>query len=202
MVIVGFAAAVCGGFVYILTGGEIVDSIQTALIRFSLSSREADLARSVSSDASPVRFVVNSGDSPQLIARNLIEANLIADADLFVDFVRVEGLDTELEAGTYFLNQTQTIPTIARALTDSSSSHIPFIILEGWRIEEVAAAVDSNPLFSFSGADFLVTTGRGAQVDSSFAVSVGLPVGASMEGFLYPNTYQLPTSRLTSFATC
>lgn len=187
-----FGAAVCGGFIYILSGGQVVGFVQTSILRLSLSSRQADLARAVSEDTTPIRFVVESGDTPRQIAANLRQSGLILDADLFVDYARVEGLDTQLEAGTYFLNQAQTIPEIALALTDSRSSFIPFRILEGWRIEEVAAAIDQNPLFAFSGDDFLAVVGRGAQQDASFALQVGLPAGASLEGFLFPNTYQLP----------
>jgi UPF0755 protein len=139
-----------------------------------------------------VRFVVDSGDTPRIIARSLYDSNLILDADLFVDYVRAERMDTELEAGTYFLKKAQTIPEIARALTDSRSSFIPFVILEGWRLEEVSAAIDDNPLFGFSGADFGLAAGPGSETDTGFDQLVGLPPGESLEGFLYPNTYQLP----------
>jgi UPF0755 protein len=157
-----------------------------------LSSREDDLQRSVSKDTTDVRFTVESGDNPPIIAGKLYAANLILDADLFVDYVRAEGLDTQLEAGTYFLNKAQTIPEIALALTDSRNSSITFTILEGWRIEEVAEAIDQHPLFGFSGDDFLAVVRQGAAMDSNFATYVGLPLGASLEGFLYPNTYELP----------
>jgi UPF0755 protein len=190
--VLGFAAVVCGGFLFIISGGEIVDFVQTTIIKLSLSGRQDDLDSSISDDTSPVRFTVVSGDTPRAIAENLQADGLISDADLFVDYVRAEGLDTELEAGTYFLNQTQTLREIALALTDSRSSFIPFTVVEGWRIEEVAAAIDDNPLINFTGADFLAVVGIGSEADSSFAVQVGLPQGASMEGFLYPNTYQLP----------
>ncbi len=59
-------------------------------------------------------------------------------------------------------------------------------------MEEVAAAIDSNPLFAFSSDDFLRVVGAGAPVDAAFAQRVGLPVNASLEGFLFPNTYSLP----------
>lgn len=178
----------------VISGGNPVDYVQTALIRFQLSGREAELNQPMGSDATPIRFTVESGDTPREIAANLSSAGLIADAELFVDYLRAENLDTELEAGTYFLNLTQTIPTIAVALTDSRGSQIPFRILEGWRIEEIAAAIDSNPLFGFTGAEFLdvVDAGAGLEVDPAFAQQVGLPPNASLEGFLFPNTYSLP----------
>jgi UPF0755 protein len=188
----GFAAILCGGVVFILSGGDPVGFAQKAIVRISLSGRDADLNRSVSSDATPRRFTVEPGDTPRVIAQNLVNANLISDAALFVDYVRLNEYDRELEAGTYFLNQAQTLAQIAVALTDSRSSQFPFRILEGWRIEEVAAAIDDNPYFAFSGQDFLNIVGAGAQIDPNFASLTGLPAGASLEGFLYPDTYQLP----------
>jgi UPF0755 protein len=136
--------------------------------------------------------MVTPGDTPRVIAQNLVNSNLINDAELFVNYVRLNDYDRQLEAGTYFLNRAQTLTQIAFALTDSRSSQFPFRILEGWRIEEVAAAIDDNPYFAFSGQDFLNLVGQGAQVDPTFAAQVGLPAGASLEGFLFPDTYQLP----------
>ena len=185
-------AVIAVGVLFLVSGGRPVDFVQTEIIRFQLASRQDDLNRPVGSNDAPQRFTVNSGDAPRTIARNLFSASLISDAELFVDYVRVAELDTELEAGTYFLNQTQTIPQIAVTLTDSRNSFIPFRILEGWRIEEVADAIDQNRLFGFSGAEFLAAVGPGAPVDAAFAAQVGLPQNASLEGFLFPDTYQLP----------
>lgn len=187
-----FLAAVACGFLLILSGGDIADYVRTALIRVSLSSRQEDLNMPAGSDNTPQRFTVNIGDTPLTIALNLTNAGLIRDAQLFVDYVRVEELDSQLEAGIYFLNQTQTLPQIALILTDSRSSHIPFRILEGMRLEEIADLIDQNRLFNFTGSDFAAVVSVGAQIDPAFAAEMGIPVGASLEGFLFPNTYQLP----------
>lgn len=185
-------ALVCAGTLYVISGGQPVDYVQTNLIRLSLSTRTDDLNRAAGSDTTPVRFTVNPGDSPRAIASRLFEMGLILDQQLFVDYVRAYDIDVQLEAGTYFLNKTQTIPVIAETLTDSRNSFIPFRILEGWRMEEIAEVIDRNPMFGFTGEDFLAVVGRGATVDPDFAEQVGLPPGASLEGFLFPNTYQLP----------
>lgn len=190
--VLGVLGLLGAGAVLIISGGQPVDFVQKTLIRFSLSSRQDDLNRAVSTDATPLRFTVNTGDTPPGIAQNLVAQGLITDAKLFVDYVRLYDLDRQLEAGTYFLNRAQTIPTIAAALTDSRFSQFAFRILEGWRLEEVAAAIDDNPYFSFSGAEFLTAVGPGAPLDETFAQQVGLPGGVSLEGFLYPDTYQLP----------
>jgi UPF0755 protein len=190
--LMGAATVICAGAVFLISGGRPVDFAQKTLIRLQIAGREADLNRAISSDATPRRFTVEPGDTPRVIAQNLVNQNLILDAELFVDYVQLYDYDTQLEAGTYFLNQAQTLTQIAFTLTDSRGSQFPFRILEGWRMEEVAEAIDSNPYFGFSGQDFLNVVGQGAPVDPNFAAFVGLPAGASLEGFLYPDTYQLP----------
>jgi len=189
----GFMGALCFGVLFIVSGGQPIDFLQTELIRFSLYFKQEELNSPFGTDASPVRFKINLGDTPRQIASNLRDANLITNSTVFVDYARIGGLDTEFEAGTYFLNQTMAIPEIAVLLTDSASSQFPFRILEGWRMEEVAEAIDeSQPYFAFSGDDFLAVVGPDAQVDPAFAELVGLPAGASLEGFLFPDSYQLP----------
>jgi UPF0755 protein len=186
-------AVICAGAVFLLSGGQVGDYIQSQLARLRLSSQETALNQPMGSDDTPIRFTVVSGDTPRTIAQKLINGRLISDADLFVDYVRAYDLDVQLEAGTFFLYQTQTLPEIAQSLTDSASSQFAFRILEGQRLEEVAFnLVDTNPFFGFSGADFYAVVGPGAQPDPAFAQLVGLPSGASLEGFLFPDTYQLP----------
>lgn len=188
----GIAAVIVAGVLFAVSGGRPVNFVQKELTRLSLAGRQEDLTRAAGADNSPVRFTVNPGDTPPLVAQNLFAAGLITDPALYVDYAFVNGLDVQMEAGIYFPDQTMTIPTIATMLTDSSKSFIPFRILEGWRIEEIAAAIDRNGLFGFSGMDFLGVVGPGAPVDPTFANQVGLPPGASLEGFLFPDTYQLP----------
>lgn len=183
---------VCGGFVFLVAGDQIMDFGRTAILRLSLSLREEELNTAIGNDTTPVRFEINSGDSPLIIAQRLAAANLITDSTLFFDYVRAEGYDIQLEAGTYFLNQALTIPQIALRLTDSNSSQIPFRMLAGWRIEQVAEAIDANRLFLFTGNDFLAVVRGGAPIDTAFAQRIGLPPGASLEGLLLPGDYQLP----------
>ncbi len=176
----------------LISNGNPVDFVQTQIVRLRISGREADLVSTVNQDQTPRRFTVSSGDTPRQIGINLLNDGLINDADLFVDYVRIADYDTELEAGTYFLRSSQTIPEIAKILTDSRGSSIPFRVIEGWRIEQVAESIDSNPLFGFSGAEFLTVVNAGGRPDPLFAQQVGLPAGASHEGFLFPNGYSLP----------
>ncbi len=192
---IGGLIVLCAAVAGLLAAIELhngLNVLEAAYLRLWLSSREADLDRPGGMDPSPIIFVVSPGDTAAVIGQNLANQGLIIDADLFRNYARFHGLDSQLEAGTYFLNSTQTIPEIALALTDSSLASVTVRILEGWRREEIAAAIDANPLLNFHSADFLAVTGPGAALPPEFARDVGLPGGASLEGFLYPDTYYLP----------
>ncbi|MGJ3241005.1 MAG: endolytic transglycosylase MltG [Anaerolineae bacterium] len=189
-----FFGAIAGGFVLILSGGDPIGYARTVYLRMSIAGREAELTMPAGVDSTERIVEVPSGTTPITIANDLFSQGLILDADLFVIYVRVEGLDRQLEAGTYFINQTMTIPEIALMLTDASNSSIPFRVAEGWRIEEIAEAIDQNPRFSFSGAEFLTVAGAGAPISQALQAEYGIPAGASLEGFLFPDTYVLPPS--------
>jgi UPF0755 protein len=185
-------AVLAAAVLFVVSGGRPVDYVQTALVRLSLQSRQDALDQPISGDTTSERFTVALGDTPRVIANNLYEAGLIHDADLFVDYVRAYDIDVELEAGTYFLKRSQNIREIAQTLTDSRNSQIVFSIIEGWRMEEIAEVIDNNPLFGFSGEDFLRVVADAARIHPDFAQRVNLPAGKSAEGFLFPNTYSLP----------
>lgn len=186
-----FFGAVAAGFLLIISGGDPVGFARTAYLRYTLAGREDELLSPAGIDATERIVEVPSGSTATSIAQDLLDRGLITDVDLFVAYARVEGLDVQLEAGTYFISQTMTIPQIAEMLTDSRNSSITFRVVEGWRIEEIAEAIDANTLFSFSGDDFLALAGEGAPLDLTFATEYGIPVGASLEGFMFPDTYVL-----------
>lgn len=176
----------------LISGQNPVEYARAVVARFSLNGREADLLPINSADTNPIRFEVVMGSSPTMIGENLAQNGLVRDAELFLNYVRAEGIDGQLEAGTYFLTRAQSLSQIAYALTDSSAAFIPFRILEGWRLEQIADIIDQNPLFGFTGQAFLTAASTGQGVSQEFLAATGLNAGESLEGFLFPNTYQLP----------
>lgn len=187
-----FIIMACTAATFILTGGDPLTTIRTTLVQYTLSLRSDELNKPAGNSDQVVRFEVAPGTTTGQIANNLQESGLITDVDLFIDFTVANGIDSQLEAGTYFLSNNKTIPEIAYLLTDSNSSQLPFRILEGWRLEEIAAAIERNHLFGFGGDDFLAVVQTGSPIPSDFAAYAGVPEGASLEGFLYPDTYLLP----------
>lgn len=145
----------------------------------------------VDASAEPVLFRVNSGENASQIAAALQQQGLITDTTLFLRYLSYYGLDVRLEAGTYQLSAAMTIPEIAYQLTDAEPAQITVGIPEGWRREQIAAWIDEQEDIPFTGADFLAASGSGAALPASVSFAGELPPGASLEGFLFPETYRL-----------
>lgn len=62
----------------------------------------------------------------------------------------------------------------------------------GWRLEQIAAEIDTVPV-GFTGRDFLAVTSGSAPVDG-FSFLSDKPSGASLNGFIFPGTYTLDNS--------
>ncbi len=172
--------------------GQLLDQAQTALLRVQLQSRQAELQAPFSNKGTPINFSIQPGATAKQITDNLVELELIGDAALFLDYARVEGHDRQFQAGEFLLNARQSIIEIAELLAGSIRSYIPFRSPAGARLEEVAELVDSIDRFEFSGADFMMLVGQDAELPADFEAWAGLPNGASLEGYMFPNAYQLP----------
>jgi UPF0755 protein len=143
------------------------------------------------SGAEPVIFEVAQGSSAGAIGDELVRRGLISNAGLFRRYVHYVGLDSALEAGRFEISAAMTIPEIALALTEALSPDVTVQLVEGRRLEEIAAAIDATEGLSFTGADFAALVGPGAERPQQFDFLQDLPPGASLEGFLFPDTYRL-----------
>ena len=195
LIFLGFLALFCGsvglGFLFILSGGDPIGYARASYLRLSIASRQDELERPVSSDPTERYFAIEQGESLYDIALKLQSENLILDTQLFIDYMIVEKLDTQVQSGVFFLSQMMTIPEIARTIINQENAGIVFAVLPGSRIEEIAQNVDETPRFTFSGDDFLLQVSEGAQIDPIISTMLGIPPGASLEGFLLPGTYIL-----------
>jgi UPF0755 protein len=148
----------------------------------------------------PVQFVVASGSTARGIAENLAARGLISDERLFEAFVRVNGLAGSLEAGTFQLSPHMTIPQIAYALTDARAAEIAVRVREGWRFEQTADYLSQNtPL---DGAEYRQRAAQGVLTGldtTSYAEFLDQrPPGATLEGYLAPDTFRLPAEGSTT----
>ncbi|MGE5250490.1 MAG: endolytic transglycosylase MltG [Bacteroidota bacterium] len=130
-------------------------------------------------------FNIDRGEAVGSIAVRLQSEGLISSASAFRDYVVYTGLDTSIQAGKYKLTPAMSAIDIAHELQDATPEDVTFVVLPGWRAEEVAASLPTSGL-SVTAEDFLSAAASHPAGYDFFESS------ASAEGFLYPDTYILP----------
>lgn len=145
------------------------------------------LTHPADSNGAEREFVIGQGDAVGLIAYNLEGEGLIQSAAAFRDYLVYAGLDTAIQAGTFKLSPRLPATVIASQLLDITPGDVTFIVLPGWRLEEIAAALPTSGL-NIEPAAFL----RAAQ-NPRYRPAY-LPKAASAEGFLLPDAYTFPRS--------
>ena len=129
------------------------------------------------------------------MAADLQAAGLITDARLFEAYVRASGLAGKLQAGTYTLSPSMTPVQIAEALLHARPATIKITIPEGWRLEQIADGLTRSGVIDGAAYRRLAETGDLSGLDAAAAERYAFlkerPAGASLEGYLYPDTYEL-----------
>jgi UPF0755 protein len=176
------------------TGGVTIaapTSLEDFFISFYLDTRQAELTTPAGDDPKAIVFTVEPGESVTQIASRLQSEGLVRDAQLFRLYLRYSKLDSGVEAGQFTLKKTMTIPQIAQALQSGKrGDELTLTIPEGRRIEEVAALVaQQTPI---SATTFLSLTRDARPWAAQYPFLAELPPGASLEGYLFPDTYRLP----------
>jgi UPF0755 protein len=127
-------------------------------------------------------FTIEVGESVDSVANHLESVGLIRDAESFRAYLIYSGLDTSIQAGEYQLSTAMSGMDIARELQDATPEEVTFVVLSGWRAEEVA--------------DSLATSGLPITFDEFLDAVKTPPDGYSfledadsVEGFLYPDSY-------------
>jgi len=129
-------------------------------------------------------LAVESGASAQSVIDQLVQAGVLDNGTLLRNYMRYRGLDVGIQAGSYEVNGAMTIRELALTLQTARPSDIVVTIVEGWRLEQIAEAIDAADL-NFTGEELLVAA-RAPITDDELAA-----ITDSLEGFLFPDTYRL-----------
>jgi len=168
-------------------------SLEEVYLQFYIEGNEEQLTTPAGTNDTPVDFSIAPGDSVAVIAGNLKAEGLITDTELFRRYVQYKGLDAGIQAGSYTLRQTMTIPEIALVLQKANAPEQQVTIPEGKRLEEIAALVQEQAGIEPSTFLHLVQVGWADQPwRDQYSFLSGVPVTATLEGFLFPDTYRLP----------
>lgn len=166
-----------------------------ALVALTLSFRSGP-------DVKPgmrVRVVVPSGASASTVAELLADKGVVASKTTFLARLRVNGDGTNFRSGTYSFLTGSSYNTIVRRLTDGPPPPATFKITfpEGERVVDYARRIDDErsasqsdglaPLPVYAG-DQYASAVKAYRVPAKYRPPAGT---TSMEGFLFPATYEL-----------
>jgi len=154
-----------------------------------------EITRPVGTDDAPVEFTVESGEATSAIATNLRSEGLIRIPQLFTFLVRTQGFDGKLQAGRYMLKPSMTMGQIIAALrTGIKVEEVQLTVIEGLRLEEIADKVGAIGLRNVTSDQFLELARAGRAFKASHFRLSSLPDNASLEGYLFPDTYRLAST--------
>jgi len=129
-------------------------------------------------------FEVKSGENANSVATALKQAGLIRNRTAFLTYLNFHGLRTRLKAGNYSISPTKTAPFIAEILTGGQTLMNRITIPEGYRITQIEALAARKGI---KKTDFKAAL----QAPHTQAFLADKPAGVSLEGYLFPDSYEM-----------
>jgi UPF0755 protein len=152
------------------------------------------LTRPVGSDATKTTFVVNSGDDPESLAPRLFADGYVTSERAFLYLALTTGLGDQLQAGSFVLRKNMTAAEVVAALINDrvDVTIVQVLFREGLRIEQMTALLQTKETSIDPREFYELAKNPPAELLADYAW-LDLPEGASLEGFLYPDTYEIVT---------
>jgi UPF0755 protein len=140
----------------------------------------------VSTSTQKQHVIVATGATLNQIAQQLADAKLIRSSQAFVWYVSVHDARDKLQAGTYNFMSSESTSEIADAIIRGTVATDSVTILPGQRLDQVKQAFVKAG-FSAMSMDAALQPG---QYRNQYAILSDNPPTATLEGFLYPDTFQ------------
>jgi UPF0755 protein len=143
-------------------------------------------------DPADTIFIVNSGDTIYTMAPRLVQEGYLANQRAFLFAALDTGVNDQLTAGNFVLRKNMSPEELANALLTArvtvTTEDITF--REGLRIEQMTALLQTKQTGIDPQQFYDLAKHPPAALLADYAW-LKLPAGASLEGFLYPDTYQV-----------
>jgi UPF0755 protein len=168
-------------FFMLLAAGILIIAVAgVAILRIWYSNN----LRPVSNDTKTSYFTVETGNTKHEIATNLQQQGLIRSSKAFETYLRSSEIDI-LQAGTYSLSPSMSVQTIVNKMHKGEVTQNLLTILPGKRIDQIKEAFTKHG-YSQQEVDQAFNPATYTDVP----LLSNLPSGASLEGFLYPDSFQ------------
>jgi UPF0755 protein len=136
------------------------------------------------------------------VSDRLAAQRVVGNGGLFYWYARARGLDSSLVPGPYQVHTNSSWDQVVADLSPTASGakeagtenllpapvrHVRVTIPEGYRIEEIAARLQEKHVVP--AAAFVFEARHGTWDTSYYTFLQGRPKGTSLEGYLFPDTY-------------
>jgi len=146
-------------------------------------------------DATPVDFVIEPGESSGQITNNLVDRELVTDRLAFSYVLASEGLSDQLHYGRHTLDRTMTPREVASVLTGeptTGTSGISVALRQGLRLEQIVAYLQTLPFSNLDIEQFYsMAIDPSAETRAKFPWMTVIPEGRSVEGFLGSGVFEV-----------
>ncbi|MGH7721649.1 MAG: endolytic transglycosylase MltG [Candidatus Dormibacteria bacterium] len=157
----------------------------------SLLYGRTQLEPPASAAGSPVTITVRSGEGLDSLIGDLATHGLIRSTFWFGWYARLQGLSSKLVAGNFVLDDAMSASFIVQRLEGQPQIATRHVLLtEGLTAAQMGARLAAAGLRI--SADRYLAEVRGGTFNEPFLG--GRPPGASLEGFLFPDTYDIPAN--------
>jgi UPF0755 protein len=137
--------------------------------------------------APDVDFTVSKGSTGRALGSQLVQARLIKDTSTWRYFIWRRGA-LNAKAGRHLLSARMTMSELATALEGVPlPDDVPFVIIEGWRLRDTDKALVEKGWAK--PGEYI----KAASDPTKFKAAFPLPA-ATLEGYLYPETYEVYAS--------
>lgn len=143
-----------------------------------------------------VSIEISSGDTVEVVSKNLKKANLIRSSFWFETWVAASNNEKRIMAGNYKLPQNISILNLTRMITGGvdASADVKLTIIEGWNISDIGSYLNRLGLVT---RDDFITSATDSDSVSKISELVNSDILASkpdehgLEGYLFPDTYRV-----------
>ena len=132
-------------------------------------------------------FSIVQGQGFKEVAKNLEQGGLIKDDFYFILYTLKTSKHKRIQAGTYLLNPSMTIPEITAQLVRGDILIHKITIPEGFKISEIEKRFSEILQRDIVLSDFKIK-----DFQNEFEILKGINPEKSLQGFLFPDTYKFP----------
>src|SRR3989339_70270 len=132
-------------------------------------------------------FVIREGQGVNQISSELYDANLIKSKFAFETWLWLKKSEDNIIAGVYQIPKDISIRHLANLfILGPGQSQYAITILEGWTRDLAKATLTEAEL---DAENFMTLSARASDWQSNYDFLADTPAGASLEGYIFPDTY-------------